>query len=463
MIITMKRSELFFNALMVPLDYLSIVFSIILIYSLRFLDPVKASYPVLYSLDFWQFVRMTLLGAAFVVLVYAIEGLYSMKVTRSLLKEFIKIFSSTSTALLIIILVAFVNRDFFSSRFILIGSWLSIIFFVSWERFLVRFIQTRLAKSRGVGVHRVLIIGEGEISDKIIKFFRQKKSSPYKLVARIKEIEEKKMDYYARKVDEIIYCNPETLHSKITPLVRFCEANRIDFKYVPNLFSARATNIEVRNLAGFPVVEIKRTPLDGWGRVMKRFYDFTGSLILLTILSPLFAILAIIIKLDSPGPVFARLKRVSQGREFKMLKFRSMVKDAHKKKKELMKFNERKDGPLFKMANDPRITKFGRFLRRTRLDEFAQLINVIKGEMSLVGPRPHEPEEIENYKIHHKKVLGIKAGITGMAQVSGSSGLNFEDEVGLDTYYIENWSLTLDLIILFKTLVIVLRGDKDAV
>lgn len=139
-----------------------------------------------------------------------------------------------------------------------------------------------------------------------------------------------------------------------------------------------------------------------------------------------------------------------------------MVKNAKQMKKELMKLNERKDGPLFKMKNDPRITKFGKFLRRTRLDEFAQLFNVIKGEISLVGPRPHEPEEIEQYKLHHRKVLTIKSGVTGMAQVSGSSKLSFEDEVGLDTYYIENWSLRLDFVILVKTLVIFLTRDKNA-
>lgn len=463
----MKRSELFFNALLVPLDYLFIFLATFVAYSLRLYSPVIETFPVLYELEFNYYIKMAAFSGIFVVFVYAIEGLYSMKVTRSLFKEFVRIFSATSAALIVFIVAAFLNRDFFSSRFILIGTWFLIIIFVSTERFLVRFLQRKIAQFKNVGTHRVLVVGTNEISDQILRFLRAHSELPYKIVARIPEISDQKLEYYKNKIDEALVCDPSLPYSKMGSLARFCELNRIDFKYVPNLFAARATNIEIRSLAGFPVVEIKRTPLDGWGRVIKRLFDITVSLILIVLLSPLFLVLSALIKIDSRGPVFVRLKRISQGREFKMLKFRSMIKNAHKLKEKLMKYNERKDGPLFKMTNDPRITRFGRFLRKSRLDEFAQLFNVFKGEMSLVGPRPHEPEEIKNYKLHHKKVLTIKSGITGMAQVSGSSKLNFEDEVGLDVYYIENWSLVLDLIILVKTFLVVVRiitrGDKSAV
>ena len=133
-----------------------------------------------------------------------------------------------------------------------------------------------------------------------------------------------------------------------------------------------------------------------------------------------------------------------------------MIQNAHSFKKNLIQLNERKDGPLFKIKNDPRITRVGRFIRKTSLDELAQLFNVLRGEMSLVGPRPHEPEEVANYKKHHKKLLTIKPGITGMAQISGRSDLVFEEEVKLDIYYIENWSLKLDLQIILKTPFVVL-------
>jgi lipopolysaccharide/colanic/teichoic acid biosynthesis glycosyltransferase len=179
-----------------------------------------------------------------------------------------------------------------------------------------------------------------------------------------------------------------------------------------------------------------------------------------------FLIVAIIIKLDSKGPVFVKLKRISQKQEFGLYKFRSMIAhdpdgSAESLKSSLIVLNERKDSPLFKMKNDPRITRVGKFLRKKRIDEFPQLINVLKGEMSLIGPRPHQPDEIEKYEKHHKKVLLIKPGMTGMAQISGSSDLPFEEEVKLDTYYIENWTLSKDVYILLKTIIIFLK-DKSA-
>ncbi len=458
----MKKSELLFNVFLVPLDFLSIVLASITVYSLRFYNPIVESYPVLYDLTFQSYFQLSLIASLFVVVIYAIEGLYSMKVTRGPLKEVIKIFSATSAALMIFVLAAFVDKYLFSSRFILIGGWVLIIIFVSLERFLIRRLQRHLAKVKGIGTHRVLITGKNDISDQIMKFLKVRPQTPYKVIARVEHISKEGLEKYKNRIDEILECDPEMPIEEVNILANFCEINRIEFKYVPNLFAARATNIEIRTLAGFPVVEIKRTPLDGWGRVIKRISDILVSVLVLILFSPFFIVIAIIIKLDSEGPVFVKLKRVSQGKIIMMMKFRSMVKDAKKMKKLLMKYNERKDGPLFKMANDPRITKFGKFLRKTRLDEFPQLFNVLKGEMSLVGPRPHEPEEIEEYKHHHKKVLTIKSGITGMAQVSGSSNLSFEDEVGLDTYYIENWSLLLDFIILARTFLILLKGDKNA-
>jgi lipopolysaccharide/colanic/teichoic acid biosynthesis glycosyltransferase len=156
-----------------------------------------------------------------------------------------------------------------------------------------------------------------------------------------------------------------------------------------------------------------------------------------------------------------QLKRVGQkGKIFKMYKFRSMVKDAHLMKSEIKNLNERPDGPLFKMKNDPRVTTFGKFLRRTSLDELPQLFNVLAGEMSLVGPRPHEPEEVSEYQRGYRKLLTIKPGITGMAQVSGRSSLLFSEEAKLDIFYIENWSILLDLIILLKTPKALFKKDE---
>jgi len=294
----------------------------------------------------------------------------------------------------------------------------------------------------------------------------------YKVVRKLRDfkIEDLERIYKDPGIDEIILCSSNVEKNRIQELLDFCQEKNIDFKFVPDMFQAQAALFEMQTISDITLIEVKRTPLDGWGKIFKRSMDIAGSFFGLIMLAPFFVFMAIIIKMDSPGPVFARLERVARGKKFMLYKFRSMVKNAHKMKynedgnlkPEFAKYNEREGGPLFKMKNDPRVTKVGRFIRKTRLDEFPQLINVLKGEISLVGPRPHEPEEVAKYEKRHKKLLTIKPGCTGMAQVSGSSGLDFEREVKLDIYYIENWSLFLDFIIIAKTLFMYLRGDKSA-
>jgi lipopolysaccharide/colanic/teichoic acid biosynthesis glycosyltransferase len=214
------------------------------------------------------------------------------------------------------------------------------------------------------------------------------------------------------------------------------------------------------DIAGIPVVEVKKTPLDGWGRIIKRSFDIVVSFIIIIFISPIMLITVVLIKLDSFGPVFfsrkddgSLLYRVGQGgRLIRYFKFRSMIPGADSMRySELADKNVRMGGPMVKIKDDPRVTRIGKFIRRFSIDELPELFLVLKGDMSLVGPRPHLPEEVARYEHHHKKVLTIKPGITGFAQVSGRSDLSFEDEVKLDTYYIENWSLLMDIAILFKT------------
>ena len=185
----------------------------------------------------------------------------------------------------------------------------------------------------------------------------------------------------------------------------------------------------------------------------KRTFDLVGSVLGLLLLSPFFPLIALLIKLESRGPVIVRLDRVSENKTIRVYKFRSMVDGAPAMKKDLEYLNERKDGPLFKIANDPRITgRVGRFLRKTRIDEFPQLVNVLKGEMALVGPRPREPKEAQAYPAEFKGILEVRNGVTGLSQVNGASSLPFLEELKLDKFYIENTSLWLDVKIFFKTL-----------
>jgi len=188
------------------------------------------------------------------------------------------------------------------------------------------------------------------------------------------------------------------------------------------------------------------------GGTAKRLLDIAGAVMGLLFILPFLPLIALAIVLESGFPVFVKLDRVSAGKIIKVYKFRTMVQGAPDKKKELAALNERKDGPFFKIKNDPRLTKVGKELRKLRLDEFPQFWNVLKGDLALVGPRPHEPEEIEQYPPEFKDLYFAKAGLTGLSQVSGASGLPFRKELELDSYYLKNQSLFLDLKILAKTI-----------
>ncbi len=194
----------------------------------------------------------------------------------------------------------------------------------------------------------------------------------------------------------------------------------------------------------------------------KRILDVAGALFGLLVIAPFVLLIAAAIKLESPGPVFAKIGRISSGKAIKVLKFRSMIEGAHEMKPRLARLNERKDGPFFKVKNDPRLTKVGKFIRKFRLDEFPQLWNVLRGELSLVGPRPHEPGEVANYPKEYAHIAFAKAGVTGLSQVNGASSLPFLKELELDSYYLKNRSIWLDLKIIGRT-VAILFFDPTAV
>jgi exopolysaccharide biosynthesis polyprenyl glycosylphosphotransferase len=204
---------------------------------------------------------------------------------------------------------------------------------------------------------------------------------------------------------------------------------------------------------------IQSGPADGWQLVMKRLIDIVGSAALLIALAPVFAVVALLIRLDSPGPIFFAQERVGLNkRRFRILKFRTMVNGSDQKQQMLEHLNEA-EGPVFKIKNDPRVTRLGRFLRRFSIDELPQLINVLKGDMSLVGPRPLPVRDVDRIDVQwHKRRFSIKPGITCLWQVNGRSNIGFNEWVRMDLDYIDKWSLALDLLILMKTIPVVFRG-----
>ncbi|MDP2683906.1 MAG: sugar transferase [bacterium] len=459
----MKKSELLFSAILVPVDYIMVFVAGLLAYNLRFVSFFTDIRPVFFEINFQQYMMALFIVPVIFILIFAMAGLYQIKITRRIMREMSTVFVATCASVAIVIIIIFFQRELFSSRFIILIGWLLAIVFVMIGRALVRGIQRSFLK-RGVGIHHEIIIGNDSTTEDIIKQIHKFPYLGYKVVTRFKSFNEESKKQIIEiintgHVDEIIQADTNLPKEEALAIKWFCNDHHLVFKYATDLFEVQPNHIEINTIAGIPIIEVKRTKLDGWGRIFKRFFDIVGSLILLIILLPLFIIIALLISIDSQGGVFVKLPRVGEkGKLFKLYKFRSMVKNAQSLKKELLEKNERNDGPLFKIKDDPRITRVGKFIRKTSIDELPQFFNVFRGEMSLVGPRPHEPEEVDKYERRHRKLLVIKPGVTGMAQISGRSDLKFDEEAKLDIYYIENWTPEMDLQILIKTPWVVLTG-----
>ena len=264
------------------------------------------------------------------------------------------------------------------------------------------------------------------------------------------------------------FARPVSFHKSSTSentllLIDHCRSHHIGYAFLPPVFADVPHLLVVERLGLLPMIRFRPTPLDGWGRIFKRLFDIAASVAGMLVLAIPMLIVAIVVVIDGGFPIFYTSKRVGEGgkKRIPVLKFRSMIPDADARKKELQELNHRKDGPLFKIKNDPRVTRVGKFLRRWSIDEWPQVFNVFVGHLSLVGPRPHLPEEVKLYDSYQRRVFAVKPGVTGLAQVSGRSDLTFGEEVALDLKYIEEWSLLRDLWVLWRTFIVVL-GRKGA-
>ncbi len=412
--------------------------------------------------------------------IFAINNMYSMKLTSHLSKEVLKVIFLVSAWIMVIIAYFFLTREFFFSRLVLGYGTILTMILVSSGRIGMRIFQNILAKA-GIGQIRVLFLSLNKATLPVLKKF--KKDPRYKVVGYLKRqkdekvvgcrllgaIKDLKEAIKKHRVDELVQTQYMLEDQEAPDILDFCRSNHVQYRFIPDLVQIHQKNIDVEAIAGFPLITLRPTPLEGWGKVWKRLFDIIGATIGLILLSPFFLIISILIKLDSKGTIIfkylddgSRVKRVGQhGELFNFYKFRTMKPGTHNLRyTDLAQQDTRKDGPLVKIKNDPRITKVGKFLRKTDLDEIPQFWNVLKGEMSLVGPRPHLPEEVAKYKENEKFVLAIKPGITGLAQTSGRSDLSWEEEVKLDSYYIENWSLVRDARIILRTVLATCRKRK---
>lgn len=471
----LKRSELIFTIIKIPVDFLLLILAAISAYYLRFTDWAISLKPVLFDLSLMQYLALILPVAFVWLVIFAFAGLYSTDPNRKLLPDLQRVIFACSSGLSVVALYIMFTQGIFDSRFLVAASWFFAIIYIIFGRIIMRLIKRQFHK-KGVANRRIAVVGHhGAAAEEITSFLRMHKEIGYEIIGRYIHFNDDTMQKLKHLMpDEIIFINPRAHENETLSAIDFCNDNHIVFKYSADLFDTFSTNMRVNPLAGIPIVELRTTPLEGWGRILKRLFDIVMSLLVIIITSPIILVTSIIILFETGLPVIYKNKRVGfRGKNFFTLKFRSMYKEdctgeqfgekgikAEEIEKKLIKEKSIKDGPIYKIEDDPRVTKFGSFIRRWSIDELPQFFNVLSGSMSIVGPRPHQPREVDKYNREQRHVLTLKPGITGLAQISGRSDLSFEQEIRLDIFYIEKWSLWTDLVIFIKTPFIIFKKRK---
>jgi exopolysaccharide biosynthesis polyprenyl glycosylphosphotransferase len=412
--------------------------------------------------------------ALILIAAFHLDGLYTARRYRAWFETTFGVAAATFVGVAFLVVILYGVRPEAESRLVLPYAALLIVGFVSAVHG-ADIAGHRRRIRRGEGVVRTLVVGAGEVGRAVMRNIMAQPDLGYCVMGFLDDNPTKQAQAIGRfrplggtvdlarvlqrhPVDLVIVTLPWRSRDRIVRLVGMCEAAGIRVRIVPDLFQMSLNRVDVDSLNGIPLIAVREPALHGWGVRVKRGLDIALSLTLLVLLAPLIAVIALAIRLNSPGPVFFLQQRVGRdGRLFTCFKFRSMVDGADGVRGDLMDRNEA-TGPIFKIKSDPRTTQVGRVIRRLSLDELPQLWNVLSGDMSLVGPRPPMPCEVENYAEWHRRRLDVAPGLTGLWQVSGRSDLTFDEMVMLDLFYAENWSLGLDLRILLRTVPSVLRG-----
>jgi len=422
------------------------------------------------------FIPISLTLTVLLLGIYKLNRVYDQPRGSSWFDEVYSLMTGTATGIILMVFVmVFLFRSLFYSRLVFFYGGVLVTIFLSASRLAKRFARGWLRR-RGLGVDRLLIVGVGEVGRTVMRHVVAQPVLGYHVVGFVDDDPDKASTDIGRfkalgstaqiprlvkelAVDEVIITLPWMYHRKIVSIIAQCEREQVRVRIVPDMFQMTLSHLDVEDLGGIPMIGVREISIGRTETFIKRSMDMTIALIGLILLLPFFALVALLIKLDSNGPVFFAQIRVGKDEKlFACYKFRSMRQGAEAEQDGLRTLNEA-DGPIFKIREDPRITRMGRVLRRTSLDELPQLFNVLMGHMSMVGPRPAPPAEVQRYQPWHKRRLEVAPGMSGLWQVSGRSELSFDEMVLLDLYYIENWSPVLDLQIMLRTVPKMITGE----
>ena len=418
--------------------------------------------------------------------------LYRVRGEFSLVDDGIRIFKATAIGSLLIVAAAFLYRGGFQfrafsyARGVFVTDFVFVLIGVGLLRFVMRSVQT-FVRSRQINLIPTLVVGRGAEASLFIREMRERPALGYRVIGVVDtKTSDGQLTYEEVPVignletlpevirdsgaNEVIIADPQVNGDALFEVMMRCGRRRgVEFRIAPSLFNCLPRKTEIDQIGVLPMIRLFREPLSSGARIVKRTFDLIVAALAIAVFFPVWILIALLIKLDSRGPVFYTQERVGMdGRLFLLYKFRTMKAGAdselHREyqrafiagRAEANLDNEQK--PTYKLLSDPRITRVGRLLRRTSLDEVPQLFNVLSGDMSVVGPRPPIPYEVEAYELWHRKRLDMKPGLTGLWQVSGRNRLPFEEMVRLDLFYIENWSLLLDLKIIMQTALVMIEG-----
>ncbi|HSX53120.1 MAG TPA: sugar transferase [Patescibacteria group bacterium] len=478
-----SNASLVYNLFLVIGDFLSLVLAFVGAYVLRVTFGLTfGATSVAHPVEAATYLRIFLLVTPFWIIIFGLLGLYNSTIYTKRFSEAGRLFIGSFIGLLFVTSYAYAsNQIIFPGKLVPVYGFILAYLFLLLFRNIARFIRTRLFHY-DIGITNILLIGNTVVAAELIESLQPSQQTGYRIVgvvgsqhnvprnAHLKVFHSFKEACQAIGTEDIhsivqteLYTTPE----KNDEILGFAQKNHISFRFIPGNTELFVGNISVELFrSSIPVIAVHQTPLLGWGRIVKRLFDLTLGSLMLIVVSPIMVLVALLVKLTSIGPVFFRQERLTRfNNRFRVFKFRTQYRKFGKGtpeddfeligKPELAK-KFRENGNY--LADDPRITPVGRFLRRTSLDELPQLFNVIKGDISLVGPRALIPQDLDVYAKRHT-ILSVKSGLTGLAQVSGRNNISFDERRQLDMYYVQNWSFWQDIVILLKTIRVVLQGS----
>ncbi len=467
----MKRNNSiwYWQFLQLPLDFLSLLIGFVWGYKLR----VNSGVPVAFQINGWHYFRVMMVISVLWIVIFYLSGLYDRLIAPKIAKNIFTIINATLSGIMMtLVLDFFSNEPLYPSKKVPIYAWLIITVLIITMRFMLYIVRKAMIKYTKSSSTTIIIghgAGTNDLKHNIETFYPSYKITQFdklgddSMNAIIKMIK-------SREVAEIYQTNQYEDEKSISIINTAHEYGTI-YKYVPTLYGIYSLRDEGSTMGNIPIVELLPTSLFGQGRIIKRGFDIIFGTIAIILAIPIMLIVAIVIKITDPGPILYRHKRVGRGRKtVYIVKFRSMKAEysdgeGYQNKNALDGLKRMGKGELFndfkkdmKLADDPRCSSIGKIIRKLRIDELPQLFWVIKGDLSLVGPRAVMESELERYGGKVSKLMAIKPGLTGLWQISGPENQAYSKRVLLDSYYVENWSMRMDIMILIKTILKILSG-----